>query len=107
MNNTNDMICDKITYASHKLAQDAALGLSNKKGKGMKAYKCRDCGSYHITTVKPRKKGMFLKEKYKHDATKPIPKEIKIPSPSKKKSSQKSLPYATYKPFAYLRDKNT
>lgn len=98
------MICDKITYATHKLAQDAALGLGVKKGKGMRSYKCRDCGNYHITTMRPKKKGMNLKVKYKHDSTKPLPKDIHIPNASGKKCSQKSLPLTTYKPFAYLRD---
>ncbi len=99
------MVCEKIAYASHKLAQDAARGLGSKKGQGMRSYKCRECGGYHITTVKHRKNMSDKHVKYKHDTTKPLPKEIHIPNPSgKKQYSQKSQPLATYKPFAYFKN---
>ncbi len=101
------MICDKVKYESYDVAKKAAVSLGTRQGQAMQAYKCRDCVGYHITTIKKKQKGLKLSVKYKHDSTKPLPKDIHIPEPSKKKSSdgQKSLPLSTYKPFAYLRDK--
>ena len=51
------MTCDKVTYDTYQLAINAAHGSSRSSGKSMKAYRCGDCGKYHLAT-QGKKKGI-------------------------------------------------
>lgn len=42
-------ISGKITYPSKILAVAAAVRITNKCGAYRRAYKCSDCGAYHLT----------------------------------------------------------
>lgn len=99
------MICDKITYDTHRDAKDAATRLAAKQGKGMKMYKCSDCGGFHVFTINPRKNSMSknVNQKYKPDYTKFKPEKIKVAKHKPSKDSRKVVAITTYKPFAYLK----
>jgi len=71
----------------------------------MKKYKCDNCGGFHITTMKPRKKwmGNSDKQKYKADYSNVKPDTNVYPKGKPSKNGQKSLPLTTYRPFEYFR----
>lgn len=49
------MTCDKVQYDNYQLAMQAAHGLSRNDKSNMKAYKCNDCGKYHLATQGKKK----------------------------------------------------
>lgn len=59
------MTCDKRTFNSKSEANTALRGIlsdsdrykgRNKKNRSMKAYKCSECGLFHLTTLGKRHK---------------------------------------------------
>ncbi len=99
------MICDKTMYTSYKEAQAAAAHVAAKQRKGMKTYKCNECGHFHIATMRPRTNMGRKPFKYKDDWLNYKPMEIVIPKPHKSKGQQKKIE-TTYKPFAYFKSPN-
>ena len=66
------MTCDKETYNTYQLALTALKGLVKRGLKKLKAYKCKDCGCYHLSSVNdhtkkigyiPNSKGKVIKKK--------------------------------------------
>lgn len=98
-------VCEKTTYNTHNEAQNAAHHISAKTGKGMRTYRCDNCGGLHLTTAKPKVKPRSLRgQKYKDDYSWIKQEEVKPKTPKKKNKPQQSVPLTTYKPFAYLRN---
>ena len=57
------MTCDKETYNTYQLALAALKGLVKRGLKKLKAYKCKDCGCYHLSSVNDHtKKGLDIEE---------------------------------------------
>jgi len=66
------MTCDKETYNTYQLALAALKGLIKRGLKKLKAYKCKDCGCYHLASVndhtkkigyRPQNGGKVIKKK--------------------------------------------
>jgi hypothetical protein len=52
--NKTEMTCDKITYDTYQEANGAAHGISRDSKGSMKAYRCNDCGKYHLCSAKSK-----------------------------------------------------
>lgn len=64
------MTCDKEPYNTSQLALSALKGLIKRGLKKLKAYKCKECGSYHLSSLKekpigymPQTGGRVIKKK--------------------------------------------
>lgn len=82
------MICDKIRYETNESAIASIVALSKRFKQRFKVYRCKDCGCFHVSTIKKQKTDT---RKIKLDAeeivyTKPIkkymPVSIKNPQPN-------------------------
>lgn len=63
------MICDKDRYETRQQAMKVANAL-HKKNKMVRAYPCKECGGYHLTSQNASKK--------KTKSTRPIPPKIDL-----------------------------
>jgi hypothetical protein len=72
------MICDKITYGTSREAIAAVDPISRRDKQNMKAYKCNQCGGFHLATEGkrkfiPRAKNGVQELKYKKNQQQPSP----------------------------------
>lgn len=100
------MICEKEYYKTHKLAKDAVRALALKHKDKFRVYKCGECGNFHISTARMKKKILNVEVKkvnkdIHHWGLKK--QEVVIQGGQEPpKNQKKGLPYATEKVFAYL-----
>jgi hypothetical protein len=79
------MICDKVTYDNRHEAEEAIKGISKDKGptrskkRPVRAYQCRGCGKWHLTSEKkkPHAPKSVTVEVHTKDAV-PLNKPLKI-----------------------------
>ena len=59
-------MCDKQPYNTRREAVQAARGIARSTNQSMRVYKCKDCGSWVLSSVKKKKltKGSNKKLKY-------------------------------------------
>lgn len=54
-------MCEKMQYDTYKLAKDGLKKVSTKFKQQFRIYKCDECGCFHLTSVKQRKKSQSPK----------------------------------------------
>lgn len=56
------MTCEKIKYNSYSEANSALAAIGRNERRGMMAYKCNDCGGFHLATKGKKKKLRLIKD---------------------------------------------
>lgn len=84
--------CDKVSYPSLKDAQKAIIPKSKKAGHSFRAYKCKHCGYFHLTSA--RQKRMVHHEN--HRKTNPI-QTVEVPTGKKTKAGNPKTKKITVK----------
>lgn len=71
-------MCDKKTYLTYQEALKIKNKLSSSNHKTTYVYKCKECGSFHLTSMKINMDGDYMhrKNKNKKDYLNKYPKKI-------------------------------
>jgi hypothetical protein len=77
------MICEKVPYDTHREAMKASTTHRNPGRHKYSAYKCDECGKFHLTTVTKNLRPVKEKYKFRYDPTKFI--DVIMPKLNKKK----------------------
>lgn len=71
------MVCDKIAYNSYKDAQEAAAKNPINKKNGFKTYKCKECGKFHLASIKNKSLKPIIKGDIKNTFNHPSDRYVK------------------------------
>lgn len=97
------MECDKIGYKTQVEAHNHIIGINKRKKISCRTYKCKDCGLYHVHTIKDGNKNKKNKRADNRNNNSVNQKSV---NPIPKRSVILSVKETTYKPFEHFKFKN-